>query len=69
MAKMEAHLDTYCASATDVMKRATEFETEIKIEKLMCAMHHCAYELANILTIMQMDEDNWNVGFSQKEIT
>ena len=35
----------------------------------MRAMHHCAYDLANIHTIMRMDAENWHVGFTKKEIT
>ena len=68
MADMEAHLNTFRVKATETMKRAAEFEIEMKIDKLMRAMHHCAYDLVNIHTIMQMDAENWNVGFTKKEI-
>ena len=68
MADMESHLNTFRVKATETMKRAAEFEIEMKTEKLMRAMHHCAYDLANIHTIMQMDAENWNVGFTKKEI-
>ena len=58
MDEMEVHLDTYRVSANDVMKRATEFEIEMKNDKLMRAMHHCAYDLADIHTIMRMNSEN-----------
>ena len=58
MADMEAHLNTFRFKATETMKYAAEFEIEMKTDKLMRAMHYCAYDLSNIHTIMRMYAEN-----------
>ena len=67
--EMEGHLETFRINATKVMWKATQLEIEVKTDRLIGAIHECAYDLDNVLTIMRLDAREWTIGLSKKEIS
>ena len=46
----------------------TKFEIEIMTDKLIEAMHDCAYDISNDLSVMRQDAQDWNVVILSKDI-
>ena len=59
-------LQNYKVQATEIILELTKFEVEHKNKKLIYAMNYCVSKLANTLTIVELETENWLTGIKSK---